>query len=43
MACKSSKGRGVNAGLRLICTYFEKEEKIAFIELYHKNDKENKD
>jgi len=43
MACKSLKGRGVNSGLRLIYAYFEKEEKIVFIELYHKNDKENED
>jgi mRNA-degrading endonuclease YafQ of YafQ-DinJ toxin-antitoxin module len=43
IACKSLKGRGVNSGLRLIYTYFEKEEKIVFIELYHKADKEGED
>ena len=43
IACKSLKGRGVNSGLRLIYAYFEKEEKIIFIELYHKNEKENED
>lgn len=43
IACKALKGRGVNSGLRLIYAYFEKEEKIIFIELYHKNDKENED
>jgi len=43
IACKALKGRGVNSGLRLIYAYFEKEEKIVFIELYHKNDKENED
>lgn len=39
IACKSLKGRGVNTGLRLIYAYFEEEQKIVFIELYHKNDK----
>lgn len=43
IACKSLKGRGVNSGLRLIYAYFEKENRIIFIELYHKNVKENED
>lgn len=43
IACKSLKGRGVNSGLRLIYAHFEEEQKITFIELYHKNDKENED
>lgn len=43
IACKALKGRGVNSGLRLIYAYYESEAKIAFIELYHKNDKENED
>ena len=43
MACKALKGRGVNSGLRLVYAWFEKEKKITFIELYHKNDKENED
>ena len=44
IACKALKGRGVNSGLRLIYAYVEKkEEKIIFIELYHKNAKENED
>ncbi len=43
IACKSLKGRGVNSGLRLIYAYFKEEQKIIFIELYHKNDKENED
>lgn len=53
IACKSLKGKGVNTGLRLIYAHFKKrvesvdgvetelEEKIVFIELYHKNDKAN--
>ncbi|HPG99687.1 MAG: hypothetical protein KBB29_08720 [Bacteroidales bacterium] len=43
IACKALKGRGVNSGLRLVYAYFETEKKITFIELYHKNDKENED
>lgn len=43
IACKSIKGRGVNSGLRLIYAHYEEEEKIVFIELYHKNDKEKED
>jgi mRNA-degrading endonuclease YafQ of YafQ-DinJ toxin-antitoxin module len=43
IACKALKGRGVNSGLRLVYAYFKEQEKIVFIELYHKNDKENED
>ncbi len=43
IACKALKGRGVNSGLRLIYAHFQEEKKIIFIELYHKNDKENED
>ncbi|WP_333810031.1 hypothetical protein [Flavobacterium sp.] len=43
IACKSLKGKGVNSGLRLVYAYFEEEKRIVFIELYHKNDKENED
>ncbi len=43
IACKSLKGKGVNSGLRLIYALFPVEQKITFIELYHKNDKEHED
>jgi hypothetical protein len=43
IACKALKGRGVNSGLRLVYAYFGEEQKITFIELYHKSDKENED
>ncbi len=43
IACRSLKGRGVNSGLRLIYAHFELENRIVFIELYHKNNKENED
>ena len=43
IASDSFKGRGVNSGFRLIYAYFEQEERIVFVELYHKNEKENED
>jgi hypothetical protein len=43
IACKALKGRGVNSGTRLIYAWFKDEERIVFIELYHKNDEENED
>lgn len=43
IACKSLKGRGVNTGLRLIYAWFEEDQHIVFVELYHKSDKENED
>ncbi len=43
IACKSLKGKGVNSGLRLVYAYFKEEKKIVFVEIYHKNDKENED
>jgi mRNA-degrading endonuclease YafQ of YafQ-DinJ toxin-antitoxin module len=43
IACKALKGRGVNSGLRLIYAHFQEEQRITFIELYHKNDKEIED
>ena len=43
MACRALKGREVNSGLRLIYAWFENEQKIIFVELYHKNDKGNED
>ncbi len=43
IACKALKGRGVNTGLRLVYAHFTADQRIVFIELYHKNDKENED
>jgi mRNA-degrading endonuclease RelE of RelBE toxin-antitoxin system len=37
------KGRGCNSGFRLIYAYFQEERKIIFVELYHKNEKQNED
>ena len=43
MACKAIKGKGVNSGMRLIYAHFPNEQKITFIELFHKNEKESED
>lgn len=43
IACKSLKGKGVNTGLRLIYAHFEEEQRIVFVELYHKNNKGGED
>lgn len=43
IACKALKGRGVNSGLRLVYAHFPKDERIVFVELYHKNDKDIED
>jgi mRNA-degrading endonuclease RelE of RelBE toxin-antitoxin system len=43
IACRSLKGRGVNSGFRVIYALFKEKNRIVFIELYHKNEKENED
>ena len=43
IACKALKGRGVNSGLRPVYAHFPDLQKITFIELYHKSDKQNED
>lgn len=43
IASKSFKGKGVNSGFRIIYAHFEKEERIVFIEIYHKSVKANED
>ena len=43
IACRALKGRGVQSGLRLVYAHFPDEQKITFIELYHKSQKENED
>lgn len=42
-ACRSLKGRGVQSGIRVIYSYFDKIDKIEMIEIYFKGDKENED
>jgi len=43
IASKSFKGKGVNSGFRLIYAHFERENRIVFIELFHKSNKEIED
>jgi len=43
IACKALKGRGVNSGFRLVYAWFAEDEKIVFVELYFKGDKEGED
>ena len=40
IACRMMKGRGVKTGFRLIYAHFEDEQKVVFVELYLKEDKE---
>jgi len=42
-ACRSLKGRGVDSGIRVIYAYWEEKDKLEFIEIYFKGDKENED
>ncbi len=42
-ACRSLKGRGVQSGIRVIYSYFEKIDTIELVEIYYKGDKENED
>jgi hypothetical protein len=41
-ACRSLKGSGAHSGIRIIYTYFEKEDRIELIEIYYKGDKKTK-
>lgn len=43
IASKSFKGRGAMSGFRLIYAYFEKENRIVLIEIYHKCTQERED
>jgi mRNA-degrading endonuclease RelE of RelBE toxin-antitoxin system len=42
-ACRSLKGKGSASGIRIIYAYFETEDRIEFIEIYYKGNKENED
>lgn len=42
-ACKALKGKGVHSGIRIIYSFFPDEDKIEFVEIYYKGDKENED
>jgi mRNA-degrading endonuclease RelE of RelBE toxin-antitoxin system len=42
-ACKALKGKGVHSGIRVIYAYHKEEDRIEFIEIYYKGDKEIED
>ncbi len=42
-ACRSLKDRGAASGIRVIYAYFSKENRIEFVEIYYKGDKDNED
>jgi len=42
-ACKTLKGKGAKSGIRVIYAFHSEEQKIVFIEVYYKGDKENED
>jgi mRNA-degrading endonuclease YafQ of YafQ-DinJ toxin-antitoxin module len=42
-ACKALKGKGVQSGIRIIYSYFKDDDKIEFIEIYYKGDKDKED
>ncbi len=42
-ACRSLKGKGAQSGIRVIYSYYENEDRLEFIEIYYKGDKECED
>jgi len=42
-ACRSLKGKGARSGIRVIYAYHEADDKVEFIEIYYKGDKELED
>ena len=42
-ACRSLKGTGSRSGIRIIYAHYPDLDKIEFIEIYYKGDKENED
>ncbi len=42
-ACKALKGKGCQSGIRVIYAYHEEDDKIEFVEIYFKGDKESED
>lgn len=42
-ACRSLKGTGSRSGIRVIYAYYPDQDKIEFIEIYYKGDKDNED
>lgn len=43
VACRFPKGTASKSGIRVVYAYYEEEDKLLFIEIYYKGDKENED
>jgi len=43
IACRSLKGRGVQSGIRIIYAFHKAEQRVVFIEIYHKSDQPSED
>ncbi len=41
--CKSLRGKGSKSGIRVIYAYIPEENKVIFVEIYHKRNKSNHD
>lgn len=41
--CRSLKGKGARSGIRIVYAYFEHDERVEFVEMYYKGDKEVED
>jgi mRNA-degrading endonuclease RelE of RelBE toxin-antitoxin system len=42
-ACRSLKGRGAMSGIRIIYAFHRQENRVIFLEIYYKGEKENED
>lgn len=42
-ACHALKGRGAKSGIRVIYAFYPQEERVVFLEIYFKSDKEMED
>ena len=42
-ACKALKGKGSNSGIRITYAYIKEQDRVEFIEMYYKGDKEIED
>jgi hypothetical protein len=43
IACRALKGSGSRTGLRLVCAWFEREDRLELVELFFKGDKDIED
>jgi hypothetical protein len=43
LACRALRGRGSDSGLRVVCAWFPREDRLELVELYYKGDKQVED